>query len=638
MDNSLFTAQLFLGVMYGGLVSVPLNARAGVSQLSYMVEHCDAKVLFVGDEYEALATEVMSQVRRPVRVIPSDGHGTEAMRETNAQRTLPGVPSPEDVAMLMYTSGSTGHPKAAVHTHRTILAGARNSVAAHQLTADDRSLLVLPLYHINAECVTLIPTLLSGGSVVVPRRFSISQFWDWLDDCRCTWSAIVPTIVSQLLDWQDPKADQRGPAFRRIRFLRSSSAPLAPSLQREFLAKFPLLLIQAMGSSEGGNIFSNPLPPGENKVGSPGVPWGFEVKIVDHKGEEVPAGEPGEMLIRGEAMSSSYFKEPEATAAAFDSEGWLHTGDLAYRDSDGYFFVVGRSKELIIKGGVNIAPRQIDDVLESHPAVLEAAAVGVPDRHLGEDVVAFVVLRAGVECDERELLGFCEGRLGHFKTPTRIHFAEDLPKGPSGKVQRLRLLEQMAQPDASGLASASVGFALGRGRDQKADEVAPTLPVSIERVITDIWAEVLKVPHVGGDENFFALGGDSLMAIQCVSRLRDKISIRLTLTDFFENGTVAEQAALIRERHAAASRLSDRAPLITSGHIPGVSPAANAQEIPPRDHSLPYQLSPLQERLWFMERLNPGQPVYNEVEAVRLRGELNAEALGAGAERGNRAT
>ena len=219
--------------------------------------------------------------------------------------------------MLMYTSGSTGHPKAAVHTHRTILAGARNSVAAHQLTAADRSLLVLPLYHINAECVTLIPTLLSGGSVVVPRRFSISQFWDWLDDCRCTWSAIVPTIVSQLLDWQDPKADQRGPAFRRIRFLRSSSAPLAPSLQREFLAKFPLLLIQAMGSSEGGNIFSNPLPPGENKIGSPGVPWGFEVKIVDRKGEEVPAGEPGEMLIRGEAMSSCLFQRAGSDGRRF---------------------------------------------------------------------------------------------------------------------------------------------------------------------------------------------------------------------------------------------------------------------------------------------------------------------------------
>jgi amino acid adenylation domain-containing protein len=633
MDNSLFTAQLFLGVMYGGCVSVPLNVRAGVSQLSYMMEHCDAKVVFVGDEYAPLVKEVMAQVRRPVRVIPCGGDGIGAiMQDTDPARNLAAAPSSEDVALLMYTSGSTGHPKAAVHTHRTILAGGRNSVAAHQLTAADRSLLVLPLYHINAECVTLVPTLLSGGSVAVPRQFSISHFWDWLDDCQCTWSAIVPTIVSQLLDWHDPRADQRGPVFQRIRFLRSSSAPLAPSLHREFLAKFPLLLIQAMGSSEGGNIFSNPLPPGENKIGSPGLPWGFEVRLVDHDGVELVGGEPGEMLIRGEALTRAYYKEPEATADAFDAEGWLHTGDLAYRDTDGYFFVVGRSKELIIKGGVNIAPRQIDDVLESHPSVLEAAAVGVPDRHLGEDVVAFVVLRAGFDCDERELLGFCESRLGHFKTPTRIHFAEDLPKGPSGKVQRLRLVEQVTKPEVNGPAAAPPGFALARGGDQKAEEIASMLPASIESAIADIWAELLKVPQVGAEDNFFALGGDSLQAIQCVSRFRDQLAIRLTLTDFFKNGTVAEQAALIRERHAAAVHLSDPSLVkVSIGPIPAVLPTAareaDAQAIPPRDRSLPYQLSPLQERLWFMERLSPGQPVYNEVEAVRLRGELNVEAL-----------
>src|ERR1700733_9923118 len=174
------------------------------------------------------------------------------------------------------------------------------------------------------------------------------------------------------------------------------------------------------------------------------------------------------MLVRGEALSCAYFKEPKATAAALDGEGWLHTGDLAYRDSDGYFFVVGRSKELIIKGGVNIAPRQIDELLESHPAVLEAAAVGVPDRHLGEEVVAFVVLRAGADCDERALLGFCETHLGHFKAPMRIHFADDLPKGPSGKVQRLRLVEHAAMPDESKKATAPAGFALGRVSDQKA--------------------------------------------------------------------------------------------------------------------------------------------------------------------------
>jgi amino acid adenylation domain-containing protein len=628
MDNSLFTAQLFLGAMYGGFVSVPLNVRAGVTQLRYMVEHCDAKVMFVGDEYTALMTEVMTEVRRPVRVIPADTDGI--MRDAPSPATSTVLPAPEDIALLMYTSGSTGHPKAAVHTHQTILAGGRNSVAAHQLTSDDRSLLVLPVYHINAECVTLIPTLLSGGSVVVPHHFSISHFWDWLDEYECTWSAIVPTIVSQLLDWHDPKADQRGRAFQRIRFLRSSSAPLAPSLHREFLSKFPLLLIQAMGSSEGGNIFSNPLPPGENKIGSPGIPWGFEIKIVDLNGVELPNGEPGEMLIRGEALTSAYYKEPEATAAAFDADGWLHTGDLAYCDPDGYFFVVGRSKELIIKGGVNIAPRQIDDVLESHPAVLEAAAVGIPDRHFGEDVVAFVVLRTGTECDERELLGLCEGRLGHFKTPTRIYFVQDLPKGPSGKVQRLRLVVHATRRDGDVLAAAPTGFALGRGSDQDAQEITSTLPASVEGAIADIWADVLKLPQVGVDDNFFALGGDSLKAIQCISQLRERTAIRLTITEFFGNGTVAEQAALIRGRHAS-SHESDQLLRNTSGGDPVALPAVEAesaaQAIPVRDRSLPYQISPLQERLWFMERLNLGEPAYNEVEAVRLCGDLNINAL-----------
>jgi acyl-CoA synthetase (AMP-forming)/AMP-acid ligase II len=164
-----------------------------------------------------------------------------------------------------------------------LLAGARNSIALHQLASTDRSLLVLPLYHINAECVTLIPTLLSGGSVVVPHQFVVSQFWDWMDEHRCTWSALVPTIVAQLLDWKDPRADSREAAFKRIRFLRSSSAPLSPSLHREFLDKFRLPLIQAMGSTEAGNIFSNPVPPGRNKIGSPGLPWGFETRIVNRE-------------------------------------------------------------------------------------------------------------------------------------------------------------------------------------------------------------------------------------------------------------------------------------------------------------------------------------------------------------------
>src|SRR5208282_1282574 len=209
LENGLFTAQLFLGVMYGGFVSVPLNVRAGVSQLAYTLDHCDAKVVFVEDQYNPLVQEALAGVRRAVQVIPADVDRFATECGTPLEDTPLAMPAAEDEALLMYTSGSVGQPKAAMHSHRTVLAHGRNSICSHQLTSADRSLLVLPLYHINAECVTLMPTLLSGGSVVVPHRFIVSQFWDWLDEHRCTWSAVVPTIISQLLDWKDPRADRR---------------------------------------------------------------------------------------------------------------------------------------------------------------------------------------------------------------------------------------------------------------------------------------------------------------------------------------------------------------------------------------------------------------------------------------------
>src|SRR5271165_2306496 len=631
MDNGLVTVQLFLGSIYGGLVVVPLNVRAGVVQISYMLEHCDAKAVFVEEQYRALLEEAMHDVRRPIQVIPACldgtiGGGTEG--NSNASlAVLLDLPAPDDEALLMYSSGSTGKPKAAIHTHRSILAGGRNAIASHELTPADRSLLVLPLYHINAECVTLIPTLMSGGSVVVPHRFSVSHFWDWMEQYRCTWSAVVPTIVSELVNWNDPRADQREATFQRIKFMRSSSAPLSPSLHREFLDKFPVPLLQAMGSTEGGNVFSNPLPPRKNKIGSPGLAWGFETRIVDRDGVEVPAGESGEVLLRGPALMRAYYKDAEGTAAVVDADGWLHTGDLAYRDEDGYFFVVGRSKELVIKGGVNIAPRQIDETLESHPAVLEAAAVGIPDRHLGEDLVAFVVRREGASTDEHELLSFCEKRLGHFKTPTWICFADDLPKGPSGKVQRLKLFD-------AAVARAAARSSQVEPEPQTQDGHLSSSPASvhgIEELIASTWAEILALPKVDADSNFFALGGHSLLAIQCLSRLRERMPQVLTLSDFFEHGTVAEQAALVRSRlraadgesHAGLSgNFAEWEQTVLQQFAPPV-PAA----IPRRDSSVPCPLSPAQQRLWFLEQVNGGVPVYNEAEAVRLRGPLNVAAF-----------
>ena len=622
MDNSVSTAELFLGTMYSGFVAMPLNVRAGLAQLTYTVEHSGATIVFVEDKYRQMLVEVMRDMARELRIISVDSEAfPQGSAELSIMDPLP-VLGTDNPALLMYSSGTTGQPKGAVHTHKSILAHGRNSILAHKLTSEDRSLLVLPLYHINAECVTLIPTLMSGGSVVIPKGFVVSEFWNWLDDYRCTWSAVVPTIISQLLDWRDPKAESRAAAFERIRFLRSSSAPLSPALHREFLDKFKLPLIQAMGSSEAGNVFSNPVPPGINKIGSPGLAWGFEAKIVDREGKEAPADDPGEVLLRGDGMMQGYYRDPVGTAAVLDSDGWLHTGDLAYRDKDGYFFVVGRSKELIIKGGMNIAPKQIDEVLESHPAVLEAAAVGIPDRYVGEDVVAFAVLRDKAECEEGELLKFCESRLGPFKTPTRIHFVLDLPKGPSGKVQRLKLQEEAAER------ATSIGGAT-RPAGQSASlmgTIAASTP--IEQLIAETWGQLLKLPQVDLQSNFFSLGGHSLLAIQCLSALRDKLPIRISLAEFFENATVAQQAALVRRRLGSDNSLPAGSSVSWEQELlRKAGPASAYETIPPRDRSLPCPLSPNQQRIWFMEEASGGEPIYNEAEAVRLRGELDVELL-----------
>jgi amino acid adenylation domain-containing protein len=644
LDNGLFTAELLLGAMYGGFTVVPANIRAGASHIAYTLTHSDARVVFVSDEYRSVLMEIHGQLSQQVQVIWADVDRGPDWQDAEA----PGAPlsdvGPDDDALLIYTSGSTGRPKGAIFSQNKVLAGACNSILAHDLTQWDRSLCVLPLYHINAVNVTLISTLLTGGSVVMPRRFLVRSFWQWLTEHRCTWSALVPTIISQLLDWIDPRAEGMDEALARIRFLRSSSAPLAPTLHRAFEEKFKLLLIEAMGSTECcGNIFSNPLPPGKDKIGTPGLPFGFEAKVVGPDGRDAPRGEPGEIVLRGPSVMNGYYKDPEETAAVLGLDGWLRTGDLACVDEDGYFFVVGRAKELIIKGGMNIAPRQIDEVLESHDAVLEAAAVGIPDRYLGEDVVAFVVLRAGASCDERQLLTFCETRLGHFKTPSRIHVVHDLPKGPSGKVQRLKLVDEAARLAAAPLAGARNGFAALNGNGQPAHTGLAGAESPIEQLIAGAWAEVLKVPQVDVRSNFFTLGGDSLLAIQCLSRLREQVPITLSLTDFFEHATIAEQVALVRRRlfaniAEAGVFLSDSCANNQAPTGPSAAtweqavlqrlPATSApQAIPLRNKALPCPLSPRQERLWFMAQLIPSVPVYNEVEAVRLLGELNVAAL-----------
>jgi acyl-CoA synthetase (AMP-forming)/AMP-acid ligase II len=254
----------------------------------------------------------------------------------------------------------------------------------------------------------------------------------------CTWINVVPTIVSYLLEGEAPPRE----ALSRIRFCRSASAALPPEHHLAFERKFGIGIIETMGLTETvAPAFSNPLDPARRKVGSVGRASGCEARVVDERGADLPDGTPGEIAIRGPQVTAGYYKNPEATAAAFFPGGWLRTGDIGRRDADGFYFITGRIKELIIKGGENIAPREIDEVLLRHPGVLDAAAVGVPDRHYGQEIAACVVRREGAACTAEDLRAFCHEHLGRYKTPKDIHFVAELPRGPSGKVQRLKLLD-----------------------------------------------------------------------------------------------------------------------------------------------------------------------------------------------------
>ncbi len=438
LGNGSAAVNVLLGSMYGGFVSAPLNTAAGPSQLAYAIEHSETRVLFVSAEYRRLLNEALGEVDAELRIIDTDlDTGPNWPAAEKKVKALPQVKS-EDNALLMYTSGTTGNPKGVLLTHGNVLAGGANTAGAHGLTEHDRGLCVLPLCHINAQIVTVFGPLVSGGSVTMPHRFSVSRFWHWVIDFECTWFSVVPTIISYLAHDQNPPPRE---ALRHVRFGRSASAPLPPVLHETFENKFGIHIVETMGLTEtAAQILSNPVPPERGKYGSPGVAYGNEVKIVDRAGNDVPPNMEGEIVVRGPNVMRGYLKNPEATKEALDPEGWLHTGDLGRQDEDGYVFVTGRLKELIIKGGENISPREIDDVLYSHPAVVEAGTVGIPDDHYGEDVVACVVLKDDFPCSEHELIEYCADRVGAFKAPRAIYFMSDLPKGPSGKVQRRKLV------------------------------------------------------------------------------------------------------------------------------------------------------------------------------------------------------
>jgi acyl-CoA synthetase (AMP-forming)/AMP-acid ligase II len=442
MPNGIATLRILLGAMASGYCVNPVNLVSQPEQMRYVLDHSDSRLVFTSPEWTEKVTALVSGLSRRIEVVEVEPDEPLVADEREGDAIDVPPPAADSLALLMYTSGTTGTPKGVMLTQANVTANARIISDEHRLRPDDRVTAVLPLYHINAFAVTMLAPLAHGGSLAMPPRFSASRFWDLVIRHGCTWLNLVPTMVSYLLEGEAPPRE----ALKHVRFARSASAPLPPEHLRAFQEKFGVSVIETMGLTETvAPAFSNPIEPARRKVGSVGRASGCEAKVVDEKGVELPDGTPGEIAIRGPQVTPGYYKNPAATAAAFHPDGWFRTGDVGMRDADGFFFITGRIKELIIKGGENIAPREIDEVLLRHPAVLAAAAVGVADRHYGQEIVACVIRRAGADCSAEEIRAFCLEHLGKYKTPKAIHFVDELPRGPSGKVQRLKLLDLLPQ-------------------------------------------------------------------------------------------------------------------------------------------------------------------------------------------------
>ncbi len=416
------------GALYGGFRATMINLVAGVDAIAYALSHSEARLAFV----DAEAIDLFRAADPKGAIAPIDADLTAGDGKLHPV-------GPTDHALLMYTSGTTGRPKGVVHSHASLLAGGWTTAIAHALQPADRGLCVLPIYHINGLCVTVMGALVSGGSLAMCSRFSASRFWTDAADMRATWFSVVPTIISHLLhSTESPDAATRA----RLRFGRSASSALPPAVQAAFETRFEVPIVETMGLTEtAAQILSNPLPPGPRKVGSPGIAFGNEVTVLGPDLLPAASGTEGEIAVRGPNVMLEYLKDPEATAAAFTGDGWFRTGDLGHQDADGYFYVTGRLRELIIKGGENVAPREVDDALYSHPDVIEAAAFARPCPTYGERIEAAVTLKPGSALQAEDLIAICQSRLGAFKSPDIVHILDELPKGPSGKIQRLRLAQ-----------------------------------------------------------------------------------------------------------------------------------------------------------------------------------------------------
>jgi acyl-CoA synthetase (AMP-forming)/AMP-acid ligase II len=580
------------------IVAVAANAACASINPAYSAEELDRyfadlrpRALIVPAALDGPARRVAQARGVPVFDLTPTGEAAGLFTLAGAAAGEPSSDpiGPGTTALFLFTSGTTSRPKIVPLTHANICTSAFSAVAALQLSEADRCLNVLPLFHGHGLIATVMTSLAAGGGVVCTPGCDVNRFFGWLREFAPTWYSAVPTMHQAILAQARLNPDQI--AGIRLRLVRSASAPLPPRVFAELEKTFDTSVIEFYGMTETASapIACNPLPPRRSKPGSVGIPVGLDVAILNDRGDVLPAGQAGHVTVRGGSVMPGYDGDAAATAAAFSGD-WFKTGDQGFFDDEGYLYLSGRTREMINRGGENIAPREVDEALLEHPAVAEAVTFAVPHATLGEDVAAAVVLRPTTGATPKDIRQFVAGRLADFKVPRQVLIVEQLPKGSTGKVQRIGLTEK-----------------LGLGSAATPTFAAPRTP--LEAILAGIWADVLRLERVGIHDDFFALGGDSLLAAHVLTSIHDAMHLEVGVVSLFDAPTVAEMAEYL-ETLIKAGRAGQ-----TAGEIVRVV----------RDEALP--ASPAQERLWALQQAVPDLPFFNILYALRVTSPLDATLL-----------
>ena len=447
LPNGTEMATAFVAVA-AGTTSAPLNPAYRAEEFEFYLADLKAKALIVERGSTSPALSAATKLKIPmIEVVrantdPAGVFELVPVGSGNAT-TIPhgGDAKPDDVALVLHTSGTTSRPKIVPLSQRNICASAGHIRDILNLTPADRGLSIMPLFHIHGLIGSVLSTLAAGGSVFCTPGFNALKFFAWMDEAKPTWYTAVPTMHQAIL----ARAANNREIIAKypLRFIRSSSSSLPPQVLHELERVFNAPVLESYGMTEASHqMTSNPLPPRPHKPGTVGIAAGLEVAIMDENGKLLGSNATGEVVIRGPNVTNGYENNPKANAEGF-TNGWFRTGDQGVLDAEGYLTITGRLKEIINRGGEKISPREVDEVLMDHPAIQQVVTFAMPHPKLGEDVAAAVVLREGKSANEKEIREFVAKRLADFKVPRKILILEEIPKGATGKLQRIGLAQKL---------------------------------------------------------------------------------------------------------------------------------------------------------------------------------------------------